>query len=227
MGTLRTRPASVSDAASIATIYNQGIEDRVATFETRPRTAGDIASWFGGRYPVVVVEWVDSTDPDDAGRPGATVGVGPGGTGDVSGQGTSHSPDAPQGEAGAGEPGAVAAPGARGTVVAFAATSGYRPRDCYAGIAEFSVYVERGSRGRGAGRLAMAALVEAAAAAGFHKLVSRVFVENGASRALLRSVGFREVGTYERHARLDGRWRDVVIVERLLADPSGEPGPIG
>ncbi len=62
----------------------------------------------------------------------------------------------------------------------------------------------------------MEALFEAARASGFWKLVSRVFVENSASRALLRSVGFREVGVYQRHAELDGIWRDVVIVERLL-----------
>jgi len=46
--------------------------------------------------------------------------------------------------------------------------------------------------------------------------VSRVFVENTASRALLAQTGFREVGVYQRHGRLDGRWRDVVIVEKLL-----------
>ena len=64
----------------------------------------------------------------------------------------------------------------------------------------------------------MATLIEAAQAAGFWKLVSRVFVENLASRALLGDLGFREVGIYERHARLDGAWKDVVIVERLLAE---------
>lgn len=156
-----TRPATMADAAAIARIYNEGIEDRLATFETRLRTAADIEGWFGGRYPIVVVE-------------------------------------------------------AGGEVVAFAAASSYRPRDCYAGVAEFSVYTARAARGRGAGRAAMDALLAAAAAAGFWKLVSRVFVENAASRALLAAVGFREVGVYERHARLDGRWRDVVIVERLL-----------
>ena len=103
-------------------------------------------------------------------------------------------------------------------VVAFASTSEYRPRECYAGIAEFSVYVAPEHRGRGAGRLAMATLIEAARAAGFWKLVSRVFIENLASRALLHDVGFREVGIYERHAPLDGAWKDVVMVERLLAE---------
>ena len=64
--------------------------------------------------------------------------------------------------------------------------------------------------------MAMWALIRAAERAGLWKLVSRVFVENAPSRGVLRSLGFREVGVYERHARLDGAWRDVVIVERLI-----------
>ena len=159
---MRARPAIRGDAATIARIYNDGIDDRVATFETRHRTAADVERWFDGRHPIVVVE-------EDGGE-----------------------------------------------LLAFASTSDYRPRDCYAGIAEFSVYAAREGRGRGAGRMAMNALIDAARAAGLWKLLSRVFVENEASRALLRSVGFREVGIYERHAQLDGVWRDVVIVERLL-----------
>lgn len=158
---MRTRAATQDDAEPIARIYNQGIEERVATFETRPRSATEVAGWLDGSHPVVVVE-------DE------------------------------------------------GEVIAFAATSTYRPRECYIGIAEFSVYVAREARGRGAGRLAMEALLSAAESAGFWKLVSRVFVENAPSRALMRSLGFREVGIYEKHARLDGEWRDVVIVERLL-----------
>ena len=156
-----TRRATGADAAAIARIYNEGIEERIATFETRPRTAADVEKWFDGVHPIVVVE-------DE------------------------------------------------GQVIGFGSTSTYRPRECYSGIAEFSVYTARWARGRGAGRAAMAALMDAARESGFWKLVSRVFVENNASRVLLRSVGFREVGTYERHARLDGIWRDVVIVERLL-----------
>ena len=155
------RPAMLGDAAAIAAIYNQGIADRVGTFETRPRSPDDIRPWFDDQHPIVVVE---------------------------------------QG----------------GAPIAFASTSTYRPRECYAGIAEFSVYVAREWRGRGAGRLAMRALIDAAAAAGFWKLVSRVFVENTASRALLGSLGFREVGIYEKHGQLDGAWRDVVIVELLI-----------
>ena len=62
----------------------------------------------------------------------------------------------------------------------------------------------------------MEALIEEAEESGLWKLVSRVFVENEPSRELLRSLGFREVGVYEKHARLDGAWKDVIIVERLI-----------
>jgi len=100
--------------------------------------------------------------------------------------------------------------------VAFAATFPYSARPCYAGIGEFSVYVRRDHRGRGAGRTVLAALIEAANAAGMHKLTSRVFPENIGSRALLKRLGFEEIGIHRRHRKLDGLWRDCVIVERLL-----------
>jgi L-amino acid N-acyltransferase YncA len=161
MAAMNARQASRDDAEAIAHIYNQGIEDRIATFETRPREAADVEAWFDSAHPIVVVEQ-------------------------------------------------------DGQIIAFASTSTYRPRECYAGIAEFSVYVAREARGCGAGRLAMQTLIEEAERSGFSKLVSRVFTENVASLKLLRHLGFREVGVYEKHAQLDGIWRDVVIVERLL-----------
>ena len=160
---MTARAASPDDAEAIARIYNEGIEDRLATFETRLRTTQDITAWFDGAHPVIVVE--------DG-----------------------------------------------GSIVAFASTSTYRPRECYAGIAETSVYVSRSHRRRGAGRIALEALMDAAQKAGFWKLLSRIFPENTASRGLVRKLGFREVGVYQRHGKLDGQWRDVVIVERLL-DP--------
>ena len=163
---MRARMASPTDAAAIARIYSEGIEDRIATFETRPRSADDVAQWFDGRHPVVVVE--------DA-----------------------------------------------GAIVGFASASSYRPRECYAGVAEFSVYVARGARGRGVGRCALLALMSAAEQAGLAKLVSRIFPENLVSRALCRSLGFREVGVYRKHGQLEGAWRDCVIVERLLGDNAG------
>lgn len=158
---LNARLACPGDAAAIAAIYNDGIDDRVATFETRHRTAADIEAWFDDIHPVVVVE---------------------------------------QG----------------GEIVGFASTSIYRPRECYAGIAEYSVYVARAARGRSVGRAAMLALFDAAREAGYWKLISRIFPENVTSLKLMRELGFREVGTYVRHGKLDGHWRDVVIVEKLL-----------
>ena len=103
-----------------------------------------------------------------------------------------------------------------GRVVAFASTGAYSPRECYAGVADFSVYVAPEARGRGAGRTAVQALLAAAEAAGFHKLTSRVFATNATSRDMLTKLGFREVGLHQKHARLDGVWHDIVVVERLL-----------
>jgi L-amino acid N-acyltransferase YncA len=160
---VRVRPAAAGDAEAIARIYNQGIEDRVATFETEPRSVEEVRATLAerGGHPAVVVE-------------------------------------------------------RRGRVVGFAWSFPYSSRACYAGVAEFSVYVAREARGGGAGRAVLAGLVAAAEGAGLWKLTSRVFPENEASRRLCRALGFEEVGVHRRHARLDGRWRDCVTVERLL-----------
>jgi L-amino acid N-acyltransferase YncA len=107
--------------------------------------------------------------------------------------------------------------GAAGGVVGWIRASSYRPRACYAGVAEFSVYVAEGFRGHRVGDRLMAGFLPACSAAGFWKLLSRIFVENAASRALSARHGFREVGVYEKHAQLDGIWRDVLIVERIIA----------
>jgi phosphinothricin acetyltransferase len=79
------------------------------------------------------------------------------------------------------------------------------------------MYVRRDWRRRGVGDLLLAGLINEAERLGLWKLLSRVFLFNEASRALCRQHGFREVGVYEKHARLDGRWLDVVIVERLIS----------
>ncbi len=158
---MKARLATQEDAVAITMIYNQGIEDRVATFETDLRTDEDVETWFDILHPIVVVE-------DEGG------------------------------------------------IVAFGSTFAYSHRPCYVGIAECSVYVKRDKRGCGAGRMALEALLQAAEAAGFWKLTSRVFIENEPSRKLIRSLGFREVGIHEKHAKLDGVWRDVIVVERLI-----------
>jgi L-amino acid N-acyltransferase YncA len=155
-------PAQRDDAATIAAIYNEGIQRRVATFETRLRAEADIANWFDtDQYPILVAELENH-------------------------------------------------------VVGWVSASSYRPRDCYAGVAEFSIYVATTAQGRGIGGQLMAAFISACEEKGLWKLVSRIFVENTASRQLCQRFGFREVGIYEKHAQLDGIWKDVVIVERLL-----------
>jgi phosphinothricin acetyltransferase len=101
-------------------------------------------------------------------------------------------------------------------VIAWAAVGAYRDRPCYEGVAEHSVYVDRRARGRGAGRVALEALIAACKERGFWKLVSRIFPENIPSLRLHERVGFRIVGIYHRHGKLDREWRDCVIVEKLI-----------
>lgn len=101
-----------------------------------------------------------------------------------------------------------------GVVCGWIRASPYRPRAAYERIAEYSVYVATASHGKRVGDTLMSAFLDACSLAGFTKLVSRIFPENVASLALCARHGFRIVGTYERHAQLDGVWRDVVIVER-------------
>jgi L-amino acid N-acyltransferase YncA len=160
------RLARLADAAAIARIYTQGIEDRVATFETEPRTAEQIEAVLrarGDAFPTVVAE-------------------------------------------------------RDGRVIAWAGAAPYSDRPCYAGIGSCSVYVEREHRGSGTGRLVLGELIRVYEGLGFWKLTSRIFPENVASRAMCRACGFREVGVYRRYGRLDGEWRDCMIVEQL-------PGP--
>lgn len=164
MAQITIRPAQMDDAAAIAVIYNQGIEARIATFETVLRTPADIEQNLRnseGRFPYLV-----AVDGDN--------------------------------------------------VVGWASVSTYRPRECYGGIGEFSIYVHEDHRKSGVGRILLPALIDAAEAAGFWKLLSRVFLFNTGSRRLCSSFGFREVGVYEKHAKLDDDWLDVVIVERLI-----------
>lgn len=108
----------------------------------------------------------------------------------------------------------------QGRVVGFARLSSYRDRPCYDGIAEFSIYLTPETHRQGIGSQLLADLLSAAKQAGFHKVLSRIFTANTASRALCRKLGFREVGVYERHGQLHGQWLDVVIVEFLTESAS-------
>ena len=164
MGDVSIRPATLDDAAAICTIYNQGIEDRIATLETELRTPEERRQWMGGRaarHPVV-----------------------------------------------------VAATG--GQVVGWGSLNAFNPRPAYDNVVDLSVYVERGWRGRGVGRVLLQHLLPLARTLGYHKMVLATFPDNEAGVALYRKMGFSPVGVYHEQGRLDGRWVDVLIMERLL-----------
>ncbi|HSC90045.1 MAG TPA: GNAT family N-acetyltransferase [Gaiellaceae bacterium] len=101
-----------------------------------------------------------------------------------------------------------------GTVVGWAALTPYSDRCAYAGVAEDSVYVAADARGRGIGTTLLRALVAGAEADGIWTVQAGVFPENRGSLGLHEACGFRIVGVRERIGRLDGVWRDVVLLER-------------
>lgn len=153
------RLATSADAAAITRIHNEGIEERIGTFETAPRTSQQVQASLvesGERFPTIVAE-------------------------------------------------------REGLVVAWAAAGPYRSRPCYEGVAEHSVYVDRSARRAGFGSAALSEFLRVYERLGFWKIVSRIFPENVGSLALHEKAGFRVVGIYKRHGRLDGKWRDCVI----------------
>jgi phosphinothricin acetyltransferase len=109
-----------------------------------------------------------------------------------------------------------------GAVVGWAKVATYEDRhDYYAGIGEATLDIAREARQRGIGRALLEALVSEAARAGYHKLVGKIFTSNEASIAMVRDCGWREVGVHQRHGQLDGEWKDVLVVERLLGELAG------
>ncbi|HSK59014.1 MAG TPA: metalloregulator ArsR/SmtB family transcription factor [Actinomycetospora sp.] len=101
-----------------------------------------------------------------------------------------------------------------GRVVGWAAAVPISTRPVYAGVAETSVYVGEGHRGRGVGRALIHRQVTAADAAGLWTLQAAIFPENRAAIALHHSAGYRTLGVRERLGRHHGVWRDVVLLER-------------
>jgi L-amino acid N-acyltransferase YncA len=112
----------------------------------------------------------------------------------------------------------LVAQGGADDIVGWARIAPYSSRSCYAGVGEASVYVTQRSRGRGIGKALAAELTGEAKGASLHKVLGKLFPENEASRRLVARFGFREVGLHLRHGRLNGKWRDVLLVELLLQD---------
>jgi L-amino acid N-acyltransferase YncA len=158
------RPARDDDAERLAEIFNQGIEDRAATFETARQDAAELVEVIASGRPLVVAE-LD------------------------------------------------------GDVVAWAKAAPYAAEHhYYAGVGEATLYVARDVRRRGVGKVLLQALAEEAKRRGLHKLVGKIFTSNEPSIALVRECGWREVGVHLHHGQLDGEWKDVLVVERLLGD---------
>jgi L-amino acid N-acyltransferase YncA len=180
MSEISIRAARASDAEAIATIYNQGIEDRIATLETELRSPAERRDWIaarGPRHPVIVAEAVD--DGPATGR-------------------------------------ARAGDSARATVVGWGSLNSYNPRAAYQHVADFSIYVERGWRGRGVGHRLLERLIELARALGYHKMMLSAFPFNEAGVALYERMGFTMVGICHEMGLLDGKWIDTIIMEKLL-----------
>ncbi|MFD2171109.1 arsinothricin resistance N-acetyltransferase ArsN1 family A [Tumebacillus lipolyticus] len=158
------RKARVTDLKSILVIYNQGIEDRIATLEIQPKDLAYMESWFEtrqGRYFVLVAE-------------------------------------------------------VKGIVVGWASVNPYNSRTAYRGVGDLSVYIDREHRGRGIGQKLLQELEQTAQENEFHKLVLFTFPFNGLGQGLYRKAGFREVGVFHNQGVLEGKFVDVVAMEKLL-----------
>lgn len=162
---MRVRDAAAGDASAIARIYNQGIEDRVATLETELRGAEERAQWLaqhGTRHPVLVA--VDEAD----------------------------------------------------NVLGWGSLNAFNPRRAYDQVVDFSLYVAREHRGRGIGHALLGALESRARSLGYHKIVLAAFPTNLPGKRLYERHEFSLVGIYHEQGMLDGRWVDVMIMEKIL-----------
>jgi len=207
----RLRQATATDAEAICRIYNQGIEDRVATLETELRTPDERRQWLASRdarHPVIVAELIvagtvvaGTVSPAHTGgglrqaRPGSGSADNPSGPAD--------SPSGPADDSSG--------------PVGWASLNVFNAREAYRFVADISVYVERGWRGKGVGRALLERLTELGRQHGFHKLVLSAFPGNAGGMALYVKSGFRAVGTYHEQGQLDGKWVDTIIMEKLLS----------
>lgn len=159
------RPAQEGDLASILEIYNQGIQDRVATLEEDTKDMEYMKQWFTNhstRYSVLVAE------------------INP------------------------------------GEIGGWASLNPYSHRCAYSGVADLSVYIRREFRGMGLGSLLLSDLERVAKINAFHKIVLMTFPFNLSGQRLYSKMGYRCVGIFKNQGKLDGRFVDVMAMEKLL-----------
>ena len=103
-------------------------------------------------------------------------------------------------------------------VTGWAALTPFSTREVYKGVAELSIYVATGFRGRKIGSELMEQVISSSEQNGIWTLVSSVFPENEATLKLHEKFGFRVIGRRVRIARLDGKWRDTILLERRSSE---------
>jgi L-amino acid N-acyltransferase YncA len=108
-----------------------------------------------------------------------------------------------------------------GDVLGFAYCNWFKPRPAYRFSAEDSIYMSEAARGKGLGARLLAALSQAAEAAGIRKLIAVIGDSaNAGSIGVHRSQGFTQVGVLKDCGWKFGEWRDVVLMEKVLGEGS-------
>ncbi|MEK3992896.1 MULTISPECIES: arsinothricin resistance N-acetyltransferase ArsN1 family A [Robertmurraya] len=158
------REANIKDLEPIMNIYNQGIEDRIATLESETKDLSYMKNWFDqhkGRYKIIVAEQ-------------------------------------------------------EGHVLGWSSINQYSGRCAYAGVGDLSIYIARDYRGKGVGSLLLKEIEKVAIENGFYRIVLFTFPYNKIGQALYNKNGFREVGTFKNQGILDGKFVDVMAMEKMI-----------
>lgn len=158
------REGKIDDLESIMKIYNQGIEDRIATLEYETKDLSYMKNWFDqhkDRYKIIIAEQ-------------------------------------------------------EGQVLGWSSINQYSSRCAYAGVGDLSIYIARNHRGKGVGSLLLKEIEKVAIENGFYKIVLFTFPFNNLGQALYRKNGFREVGIFKNQGILDGRFVDVMAMEKMI-----------
>lgn len=162
---MEVRRATEQDVSEITTIYNEGIEDRIATLETETKTDKYVMEWLfqrDKRYSVILLEENSQT-------------------------------------------------------VGWASINPYSHRCAYKGVGELSIYIKREYRGKGLGKKLLTYLENIGKQSGFYKFILFTFPFNNLGQGLYRRLGYREVGVFEKQGILDGKYVDIMVMEKLIS----------